>query len=144
MMGYWVFGGVFFCRQEAGESRSPGMETRDVLRRRIEVIAAEFLEEFGEIPADAEGCLLLPVEEWAVAVGDQLSQALMHEHLARASAPVEAPRCPVCGGPASHQKERKRRIQTRRGTIAASEPECYCNRCRRSFFPSLARAGDGA
>jgi hypothetical protein len=39
--------------------------------------------------------------------------------------------------------ERKRRIETRRGPIHVSEPEYFCNRCRRSFFPADASVGDG-
>lgn len=120
------------------------METTELLRQRIEQFAVELRAEFGEIPPDAQGCLLLAVEDWAVEVGDHLSRAVVHDQLAQVPVPVELPCCPRCQQPASRQKERKRRVETRRGPVRVTEPECYCNRCRRSFFPSDPPSGNGA
>jgi hypothetical protein len=77
------------------------MASNERLRRRIEAMAAELREEFGQVSPDEAGCLLLPVEEWAVAVGDQLSRAVMQDQLERTPGPVEAPRCPTCAQPAA-------------------------------------------
>src|SRR5207253_8829527 len=58
-------------RQEAGESRRPGMERSERLRRKIEEFVEQLTEEFGNVSAGENGCLLEAVEDWAVEVGDQ-------------------------------------------------------------------------
>lgn len=118
------------------------METSEPLRRRIEQFAAELQEEFGALSPDEQGCLLSVVEDWAVEVGDQVSRAVINQQLA--TAPVEEHCCPECLRPGVRKRDRKRRVETRRGAVHVAEPEHYCDRCRRSFFPSDPLAGDVA
>src|SRR5207237_7056843 len=66
--------GTGVSRQEAGEDRRPGMETNARLRLRIEMIAEQLQEEFGELELGEHGCLMEAVEEWAVPMGDQLGR----------------------------------------------------------------------
>ena len=122
------------------------METSERLRCRIAEFARELREEFGAVSPDEQGCLLSPLEDWGVQVGDLLSCELIEQQLATAPIPEEEqePCCPKCQRPGRRKPDRRRRIETRRGAVHLTEPECYCDRCRRSFFPSDTRVGDGA
>ncbi len=120
------------------------METSDRLRRRLDEIADQLREEFGAVPLGEHGCLLEAVEDWAVEVSDELARRVMTKQVSPESRGVEESHCPQCHQMARWKGQRKRRIQTRRGLIQVSEPEYYCQRCRRSFFPADANIGDGA
>lgn len=122
------------------------MERSERLRQRAEAFAAQLQEEFGVLAPDEQGCLLSVVEDFAIEIGDEVSRAVIRRQVEAGTAPVaaEEPCCPTCQRPARRKKERKRRVETRRGAIHVAEPEHYCNRCRRSFFPSDPLAGDGA
>lgn len=52
--------------------------------------------------------------------------------------------CPSCQRPLDWDKEQtqERIVETEAGEAEWSEPEGYCRRCRRSFFPSIAESGD--
>ena len=123
------------------------METSERLRLRLADVAEQLQEEFGDVSAGENGCLLEAVEDWAIEVGDQLARQVMSQQAARVAreqpAAEECP-CPKCQQPARWRGQRKRRIETRRGTIHVPEPEYFCTRCRRSFFPGDPSVGDGA
>lgn len=120
------------------------MKTTDAVRQRMGEFARQLQEEFGAPDVGEHGCLLEAAEEWGVQLGDALARAVTEQALPAASeSPTEAV-CPQCQQSARWKGHRKRRIETRRGAIHASEPEYFCPRCRRSFFPSDARVGDGA
>jgi hypothetical protein len=119
------------------------METSDRLRRRLDEMAEQLREEFGDIPLGEHGCLLEAVEDWAVGVGDQLARQMMTKQIAPQDVAAEESHCPGCCQMGRWKGQRKRRVETRRGPIQVSEPEYYCPRCRRSFFPADPRVGDG-
>jgi len=52
--------------------------------------------------------------------------------------------CPSCQRPLDWDpdKTEERSMQLNAGKAQWAEPEGYCNRCRRSFFPSVAQPGD--
>ena len=52
--------------------------------------------------------------------------------------------CPSCQRPLDweDQETQERIVQTEAGEAEWPEPEGYCRRCRRSFFPSVAESGD--
>lgn len=123
------------------------MERSERMRQRAEEFAALLQEEFGVLSPDEQGCLLSVVEDFAVEVGDQVSRALMRRQLEAGTATTVAQEehaCPACQRPALRKRERKRRVETRRGAVHVAEPEHYCSRCRRSFFPADPLAGHGA
>jgi hypothetical protein len=120
------------------------METSDRLRIRLAEIAEQLQEEFGPVSAGENGCLLEAVEDWAVAVGDQLARQVMTEQVTPQGPPADEAECPKCGHLGRWKGQRKRRVETRRGPIHVSEPEYYCHRCRRSFFPADQSVGDDA
>lgn len=120
------------------------MKTSDAMRQRIQEMARQLQEEFGSPAAGEHSCLLEAAEEWGVQLGDELARAVTQQELPAASESPEESTCPQCQKLARWRGQRRRRIETRRGAIHVSEPEYYCTRCRRSFFPADQRAGDGA
>lgn len=120
------------------------METNDRLRCRIEEFSEQLREEFGPIEQGEYSCLLEAAEEWGIQIGDALARAATQQALPEAAVHEEESCCPKCRQVARWKGQRKRRIETRRGPIHVAEPEYYCPRCRRSFFPSDDRPGHGA
>lgn len=114
------------------------------LRSRVAAVVREFLAEEGLLAAPVPGgqCLFAALEDSAVEIGDAFTQEVLKQELA---AQPQAPcHCPTCGEAGLRKKERLRSIETRRGPVDVPEIECYCRRCRRSFFPSVPGAGAGA
>lgn len=120
------------------------MADRNQLRARLAVVVREFLAEEGLLvpPGEGTSSRFDALEEAAIEVGDALTRELLEQELA-AEAAVEC-RCPTCGEAGLRKQERQRSIVTRRGPVPVTEIECYCRRCRRSFFPSVPGAGTGA
>ena len=62
-------------------------------------------------------------------------------HLVQAAAQAQAHatyrRCPGCQQPLACTETNERIVAARAGDAAWAEPEGYCDRCRRSFFPSV-------
>lgn len=120
------------------------MRTTDLMRQRIRDFSRQLREEFGPLAVSEEGCLLEAAEAWGVQLGDELARAATEQALPAAADSPEEATCPECRRLTRWKGVRKRRIETRRGVIHISEPEYHCPSCRRSFFPSDARVGDGA
>jgi len=120
------------------------MEISEGLRMRLDRMAAELREEFGPLTAGENGCLLEVAEDWAVLVGDHLSRQVLTEQVTVTQESAAESVCPQCQQLGRSKGHRKRRVETRRGAVHVNEPEYYCSRCRRSFFPDDARAGDGS
>lgn len=114
------------------------------LRARLAAVVREFLAEEGLLAPPGQGApsRFEALEDAAVEVGDALTRELLEQELA-AEAEVEC-HCPTCGTAGLRKQERRRSIQTRRGPVPVTEIECYCRRCRRSFFPSVPSARTGA
>jgi len=120
------------------------METSDRMRRRIQEFAEQLRQEFGPLEVGEHSCLLEAAEEWGLQVGDELARAATEQELPTAvGEPAEAC-CPKCQRQGRWKGLRKRRIETRRGPIHVSEPQYYCSRCRRAFFPADHNLGHGA
>ena len=49
--------------------------------------------------------------------------------------------CPGCQQPLTCEDANQRILDTRAGDAEWAEPEGYCDRCRRSFFPSVQESG---
>jgi hypothetical protein len=119
------------------------MRITDQMRERVQEFARQMREEFGPLAVEGEVCLLEAVEDWGVLLGDELARTVTKQTLPAAADCSEEASCPACQKLGRWRGLRKRRIETRRGAIHICEPEYYCPRCRRSFFPSDARLGDG-
>jgi hypothetical protein len=74
-----------------------------------------------------------------------LTEKMLDLSLAQQAAASERPeayhRCPGCHAPLPCPDASPRLLQTRAGEAAWPEPEGYCDRCRRAFFPSVQEPG---
>jgi hypothetical protein len=120
------------------------MEINSRLRHRVQQFAEQLREEFGPQRVGEHSCLLEAAEEWGVRVGDELARAVTQQEMPIATTEADEACCPQCRQLARWKGPRKRRVETRRGPIHVSEPEYYCPRCRRSFFPGDSDFGNGA
>jgi len=80
--------------------------------------------------------LLLDVRQ--ILTEEMLAQGLARQAAALDRAPHVARCCPTCQQPLACDGRNERILQTRAGEAQWAEPEGYCRRCRRSFFPSSA------
>jgi hypothetical protein len=118
------------------------MATTGEFRAKVQAYARELLAEQG-LPAKQSGePLFTTLEDAAMAIGDAVTQEILAAELTACGEGRHD--CPRCRAPGLRKKERRRTIQSRRGDVELVEPEYYCKRCRRSFFPSLGGVGFGA
>ena len=113
------------------------------LEQRIRALAEELSGEFGQIEEQDGECLMTQVEDFAAQIGDAVAARIMEQELASREAEHDR-NCPCCHKPGHLKRRRRRTVQTKRGAIEIAEPEFYCGRCRKSFFPGVEETGDDA
>jgi hypothetical protein len=106
----------------------------DELKRRIREMAEQLRSELGDFSVPEGECWLTVIEDMAAELGDTLATTLVEVQSARRPDAAEAC-CPKCGGSGHYRGARERELITRRGPATISEPEYYCDGCRKSFFP---------
>lgn len=111
------------------------------LRERIQELAQLLIAEKAGSQECEEVPLFTRLENEAIAIGDAITKELVEQQLALLR--EQSHQCPKCRGDGLHKGDRERVIQTRRGEVKFTEPEFYCPRCRRAFFPSVGNAGPG-
>ena len=84
--------------------------------------------------------LMLDIRE--VLTERMLAEALARQATAHQQRPDDDRPCPGCQQPLAYADTSPRIVQTRAGEAEWSEPEAYCSRCRRAFFPSVPEPGD--
>lgn len=119
------------------------MATTPKLAERIRELAEELSREFGQIEERDGECLMTGVEDFAAEIGDTLAARMMEQELASREK-VQDAICPCCEKQGKLRRRRKRTVQTKRGMVDIEEPEFYCGRCRKSFFPGVEEIGDDA
>src|SRR5262245_24999347 len=93
------------------------------------------------------GTKLTELEDVVLAVREVISENMLAQALERQAAteveqrPAEYQTCPKCGRPVTKKPDKDqtpqpRNVLTRAGEAEWVEPEQYCRKCRRSFFPS--------
>ena len=85
------------------------------------------------------GTKLTQIEDLLLELREVLTEELLAQVLARQAAP-DAPAahpCPGCQQPLTCPDANARLVQTRAVEAEWSEPEGYCTRCRRAFFPAV-------
>ena len=89
------------------------------------------------------GATLADIEELALRLGHTLATELLRQGLARQAAvpPPQPELCPTCNGPLTAAEPEPRTLTTRAGEVGWQEPQYYCGRCRKAFFPSVAPSG---
>lgn len=94
------------------------------------------------------GTTFADLEELVVQLGRTMSRELLNRVLERQAAALPAEPsaqgelCPTCRDPGAAADPEPRVVVTRVGEAAWDEPHRQCPRCRRSFFPSVAKLGD--
>ena len=115
------------------------MATSTELQRRIEAFVESLEAEFGPVAKGEHNCLLTAIEDFGVQVGDEVAKTIAQKSAIKQivqEEPASECCCPVCSSPGQFKRERKRLLQGRRGKLRISEPEYFCTKCRKSFFPS--------
>jgi len=125
------------------KKRTPQVEE---VRPYVEGVAKNLVAKLYGPDGPAWGTRLTEIEDLLLAIRDVLSEKMLDDALARqaaaqAKAPAAARRCPGCQRPLACDGTQQRVLDTRAGAAAWAEPEGYCDRCRRSFFPSVQEPG---
>ena len=121
------------------EKRTPEVEE---VRPYVEGVAKNLIDKLYGPDGPPWGTKLTEIEDLFVAIRDVLGDRMLADALARqAAAHAQGPplvrACPGCQQPLACAGTSERVVQTRAGDAAWAEPEGYCDRCRRSFFPSV-------
>ena len=115
------------------------MATSSELQRRSQSFVESLEDEFGPVAQGEHNCLLSAIEDFGVQVGDEVAKTIAQKKAAKQIVqedPTSECCCPVCSSPGQFKGERKRLLDGRRGKLRISEPEYFCSKCRKSFFPS--------
>jgi len=113
----------------------------DPVRPYVEGVAKSLVDRLYGADGPAWGTKLTEVEDVVLAVRQVMSEKMLAEALQRqantaANRPDPFRCCPKCGSEVKAKDPEPRTLQTRAGEAEWQEPATYCNRCRRSFFPS--------
>ena len=123
----------------------------DPVRPYLEGVAKSLVDRLYGDKGPAWGTTLSTIEDTIQAVRHVLSEKMLDEALQRQANTVdERPEpfqcCPKCGSKVQKDKDpdkdRQRTLSTIVGDAEWCEPETYCRKCRRSFFPSGHEFGD--
>ena len=115
------------------------------LQARMKVMVEELaLEHQRELAAAGT---LVDLEELTCQIGDEVTRLLTEKELVRrgqehAHRPAD---CPACGRSCLPDHEPEPTVlRGLRGELAYQQPKHFCDRCRRSFFPSGGAVGNAA
>jgi hypothetical protein len=119
----------------------------DPVRPYLEGVAKSLVDRLYGPKGPAWGTKLTELEDVVLAVRQVLSEEMLSAALQRqANTVAERPGpfrcCPKCGQEVEDNDPAARSQQTRVGQAEWLEPATYCNRCRRSFFPSGPESGN--
>jgi hypothetical protein len=125
------------------KKRTPKVEE---VRPYVEGVAKNLVDKLYGPDGPAWGTKLTEIEDLLLALREMLTEKMLGDALARqASAqprgPSAARTCPGCQQPLVCPDTNERILDTRVGEAEWAEPEGYCDRCRRSFFPSVQELG---
>jgi len=125
------------------KKRTPQVEE---VRPYVEGVAKNLVDKLYGPDGPAWGTKLTEIEDLLLALREMLTEKMLGDALARqASAqprgPSAARTCPGCQQPLVCPDTNERILDTRVGEAEWAEPEGYCDRCRRSFFPSVQELG---
>lgn len=125
------------------KKRTPKVEE---VRPYVEGVAKNLIDKLYGPDGPAWGTTLTEIEDRFLALREVLTETMLAEALARqagaqANGPGVARTCPGCQQPLPCPDTNERILATRVGEAEWAEPEGYCDRCRRSFFPSVQEPG---
>lgn len=122
----------------------------DHVRSYLEGVAKNLADKLYGPDGPAWGTQLTDIEALCLDIREVLSEKLLNLAVQRQAAahgpalPEKFRSCPGCQGVLdwSAGETQERILETAAGTAQWSEPEGYCRRCRRAFFPSVLQSGD--
>src|SRR5437763_1510657 len=125
------------------KKRTPKVEE---VRPYVEGVAKNLIDKLYGPDGPVWGTKLTEIEELFIAIREVLSEKMLADALARQAAaqaggPPPYRNCPGCQQPLACADTNERILETGAGDAAWAEPEGYCDRCRRSFFPSVEESG---
>lgn len=125
------------------KKRTPQVEE---VRPYVEGVAKNLIDKLYGPDGPAWGTKLTEMEDLFVAIRDVLGEQLLADALARQAAahghgPTPYRTCPGCQQPLACEDTQERIVGTRAGEAEWAEPQGDCDRCRRSFFPSVQEPG---
>ena len=125
------------------KKRTPQVEE---VRPYVEGVAKNLIDKLYGPDGPAWGTQLTEIEDLLLDIREVLSAKMLADALARqaaaqATGPTAYRTCPGCQQPLLCPETNERIVQTQAGDAAWAEPEGYCDRCRRSFFPSVEESG---
>jgi cytochrome c553 len=115
-------------------------------RRYLEGVAKKMADELWGPNGPAWGTTMTELEDVALEARAIFAKKLVELGLERQAAAAERPAeltaCPDCHRPFGEPEAPvPRAMETRAGDLEWEEPQEYCRRCRRSFFPSEQESG---
>jgi hypothetical protein len=126
-----------------GKKRTPQVEE---LRSYVEGVAKNLVEKLYGPEGPAWGTKLTQIEDVLLDIREMLTEKMLDETLAKQAAAGERAEafrtCPGCHASLPCGEANPRILKTRVGEAEWAEPESYCPRCRRAFFPSVPEPGD--
>lgn len=128
------------------KKRTPKVEE---VRAYVEGVAKNLVEKLYGPDGPAWGTKLTEIEDLLLELREVLTKKMLDESLARQAAAQDKQRaavrtCPGCQQPLPCDDANPRLVPTRAGEAEWSEPEGYCPRCRRAFFPSVQEPRPGS
>lgn len=116
------------------------------VRPYVEGVAKNLVDKLYGPAGPVWGTQLTQLEDLFLEIREVLTEKMLAESLARQAAaqppqPATTHTCPGCQQPLACADANARLVQTRTGQAQWCEPEGYCSRCRRAFFPSNAESG---
>jgi hypothetical protein len=116
------------------------------LRLYVEGVAKNLVEKLYGLQGPAWGTKLTDMEDILLEIREVLTEKMLNLALAQQAATADQCHqpyrcCPGCHQPLSWDATNPRILQTRAGEAQWAEPEGYCDRCRRAFFPSVQEPG---
>jgi hypothetical protein len=125
------------------KKRTPKVEE---VRPYVEGVAKNLIDKLYGPEGPPWGTQLTEIEDLFLAIREVLSERMLADALARqaaaqANGPAAQRTCPGCQQPLACDGCNERVMETRAGDAVWAEPEGYCDRCRRAFFPSVQEPG---
>ena len=126
-------------------SKQRSAQTEQV-RAYVEGVAKNLVDKLYGPDGPPWGTPLTDIEDLLLEVREVLTEQMLDLSLARQAQalPQQPPSqrlCPSCQQPLTCQDANPRIMQTQVGEAEWNEPEGYCPRCRRAFFPSGSKPG---